>query len=92
MTFGLKSTSTRRQQLLVDVAVHFVQARGKSARVFKLKRITLAPRETVSLSTKFSLAVHTTRVPRAGEHLVEVIVNGVSFPAGSFMVKAARSR
>lgn len=38
MTFSLKSTSARRQELLVDVAVHFVKVRGVGAKVFKLGR------------------------------------------------------
>jgi hypothetical protein len=73
MTFELKSTSTR-QQLLVDVAVHFVKARGVGApKVFKLGCMTLGPRQ---LKTTFSLAVHTTRVPRPGRHDIDVVVNG----------------
>jgi hypothetical protein len=66
MKFRLKSTSTRQQQLLVDVSVHFVKTRGVGGpQVFKLGRITLGPRERVDLKTRFSLAVHTTRVPGA---------------------------
>lgn len=87
MTFGLTSTSARRQQLLVDVAVHFVKARGVAApRVFKLGRIALGPRERVELKTTFSLAVHTTRVPRPGRHAVDVMVNGRAIRAGTFEV------
>jgi 3-methyladenine DNA glycosylase AlkC len=87
MTFGLKSTSPRQQQLLVDVAVHFVKARGVSApKVFKLGRMTLGPHERIDLKTTFSLAVHTTRVPRPGRHDVDVIVNGCAVRGGSFEV------
>jgi 3-methyladenine DNA glycosylase AlkC len=87
MTFGLKSTSPRQQQLLIDVAVHFVKARGVSApKVFKLGRMTLGPHERIDLKTTFSLAVHTTRVPRPGRHDVDVIVNGCAVRAGSFEV------
>jgi hypothetical protein len=87
MTFGLKSTWTRQQQLLVDVAVHFVKARGASApKVFKLGRIALGPRERIELKTSFSLVVHTTRVPRPGRHRVDVIVNGRAIRAGVFDV------
>jgi 3-methyladenine DNA glycosylase AlkC len=92
MKFRLKSTSTRTQDLLVDVAVHFVKARGKaSAKVFKLGRIALAPRKIGELKLTVSLAVHTTRVPRPGPHAVEVIVNGKSMRAGAFDVLPARS-
>ena len=86
MHFAVRSTSSKAQELLVDVRVHFIQARGISAKVFKIKRVTLPARGTVELSTSFSLAVHTTRVPRPGAHVVEVIVNGVAYPAGSFEV------
>jgi 3-methyladenine DNA glycosylase AlkC len=90
MRFGLKSTSTRQQQLLVDVAVHFVKARAVSApKVFKLGRMTLGPRERIDLKTTFSLAVHTTRVPRPGRHDVDVVVNGRAVRAGSFDVSEA---
>jgi 3-methyladenine DNA glycosylase AlkC len=86
--FSLRSTSTRPQQLLVDVAVHFVKARGPGApKVFKLGRIVLKPHEQVELKTSFSLAVHTTRVPRPGRHAVDVIVNGRAVRAGSFNVR-----
>jgi 3-methyladenine DNA glycosylase AlkC len=89
MELTLRSTASRTQDLLVDAAVHFVQVRGTSAKVFKIKRVTLPPRASVSLSARFSIAVHTTRVPRAGEHAVDVVVNGVRFPAGSFLVTEA---
>lgn len=58
--------------------------------MFKLKRIVLPPRGRVELKTTVSLAVHTTRKPRPGNHAVDVPVNGVAIPAGSFDVTAAR--
>jgi 3-methyladenine DNA glycosylase AlkC len=77
MQFGIESTSKRNQNLLIDIAAHFVKARGVAApKVFKLGRIALGPRERVDLKRTFSLAVHTTRVPRPGRHAVDVIVNG----------------
>jgi 3-methyladenine DNA glycosylase AlkC len=92
MKLGLTSTSARPQQLLVDVAVHFVKARGVGApKVFKLGRVTLAPRERIDLETTFSLAVHTTRVPRPGRHAVDVIVNGRAIRAGSFDVSRSKA-
>ena len=40
MSFTLRSRSPEPQDLLVDVAVHFVKARGDAAaKVFKVKRI-----------------------------------------------------
>ena len=90
MSFELRSTARRSQALLVDAAVHFVKARGlTAAKVFKVTRLTLAAGERLRLRTSFSLAVHTTRVPRPGEHTVDVIVNGHAMPAGAFRVVAA---
>jgi 3-methyladenine DNA glycosylase AlkC len=90
MAFTLRSTARAAQELLIDVAVHFVKASGVTgAKVFKLKRLTLAPREQADLQTSFSLAIHTTRVPQPGEHAVDVLVNGQRIPAGSFRVVAA---
>lgn len=90
MTFRLTSTSTRPQDLLVNVAVHFLKARGVATpKVFKVARVTLAPREQLELKTRFSLAVHTTRIPRPGHHVVDVIVNGCATRVGSFEVAQA---
>jgi 3-methyladenine DNA glycosylase AlkC len=91
MTFRLRSRSRKPQDLLVDAVVHFVKVRGHAApKVFKVARIALAPRGEVDLRATFSLAVHTTRVPRPGRHAVEIVVNGVAMRAGSFEVTAAR--
>lgn len=93
MAFTLRSTARAAQELLIDVAVHFVKASGVTgAKVFKLKRLTLAPREQAILQTSFSLAIHTTRVPQPGVHAVDVLVNGQRMPAGSFRVVAANAK
>jgi 3-methyladenine DNA glycosylase AlkC len=89
--FVLRSKARAAQELLVDLAVHFVKARGHAAaKVFKLKRITLPARGKVELRTTVSLAVHSTRKPRPGTHAVDILVNGEAIRAGSFEVKVAR--
>jgi 3-methyladenine DNA glycosylase AlkC len=95
MRFALRSRSRQSQNLLVDAAVHFVKARGTAAKVFKIERVELGPRARVHLETAFSLAVHTTRVPRPGTHAVDVLVNGQAMRAGTFEVlppRRSRSR
>jgi 3-methyladenine DNA glycosylase AlkC len=89
MTFTLRSRSREAQAVLVDVAVHFVKARGTAAKVFKVGRFDLPPRGTLDLAASFSLAVHTTRVPRPGRHRVEVLLNGAAHDAGAFQVVPA---
>jgi 3-methyladenine DNA glycosylase AlkC len=87
ISFALRSRSREPQDLLVDLAVHFVKARGVTApRVFKVTRLVLAARARVTLQASVSLAVHTTRVPQPGTHAVDVIVNGARTRAGSFFV------
>ncbi len=90
VSFVLRSRSRRPQQLLVDLAVHFVKARGQTGRkVFKIRRVPLPPGARVPLQARISLAVHTTRVPYAGRHAVDVLVNGQPHPAGAFDVIGA---
>jgi 3-methyladenine DNA glycosylase AlkC len=91
VNFALRSTSRIPQNLLIDLAVHFVKGRARTApKVFKVKRIELAPRERVDFRVPISLAIHTTRKPRPGIHLVDVMMNGKAKRAGSFEVLAAR--
>lgn len=88
VAFTMRSTSRAVQDLLVDLAVHFVKARGETSRkVFKLKRVTLPSHGTADFRTSVSLAVHTTRRPNPGRHAVEILVNGTAYPAGSFVVR-----
>ena len=89
--FVVRSTSRSSQELLVDLGVHFLNGSGKSGRkVFKMKRIVLPARGIVELAKTISLAVHTTRKPRPGRHVVDVIVNGATYRAGEFTVIASR--
>jgi len=89
--FVLNSIARTQQDLIVDLAVHFVKAKGKtSPKVFKIKRVTLSPGQRVMLSTTVSLAVHTTRKPNPGKHNIDVIVNGTAIPIGAFEVLAPR--
>jgi hypothetical protein len=86
ISFALVNETRARAALLVDLTVRFVKVSGTSAKVFKLKRIELAPGERALFSKTISLAVHTTRKPYPGKHEVEVLVNGAPMPAGAFVV------
>jgi 3-methyladenine DNA glycosylase AlkC len=92
VSFTLVSTAPRPQRLLVDLAVFFVKVRGHAVpKVFKVDELVLAAGARADLSATISLAVHTTRVPRPGEHAVAVLVNGRAVPAGSFRVVASKA-
>jgi 3-methyladenine DNA glycosylase AlkC len=75
------STSKRAQELNIDYAVHFVKANGTtSAKVFKLRRVRLQPKQRVTLNATVSFAQMTTRAHHPGRHTIELVVNGVVFP------------
>jgi 3-methyladenine DNA glycosylase AlkC len=87
IAFDIHNPLARAQDLMVDLAVHYVKAGGKtSAKVFKLKALNLAAGETAGLHKKLSLAQMTTRKHFAGLHRVEAIVNGQAFELGYFAI------
>jgi 3-methyladenine DNA glycosylase AlkC len=87
ISFDVNSTARRRQSLLVDLRIHFVKADGSTrAKVFKLKQLELAAGAKTALSTRIALRQMTTRKHYPGKHQVDVMVNGVALPAGSFVV------
>jgi len=90
--FSLRSADTVPQNVLVDLAVHFVKAGGRTApKVFKVRRVVVPPGGRVPLQTRVSLAVHTTRKPRPGRHTVDVLLNGERRRLGAFEVESPAS-
>ena len=85
IAFELTNIEPQAQDLLVDLAVHYVKAGGQAnAKVFKLKTLTLCAGQTARFSKKLSLAEMTTRKHYAGRHKIDVILNGQAQPLGSF--------
>jgi len=87
VAFDLHNPAQRQQDLLVDLQVHYIKANGAaSPKVFKIKTVELGPGQSVRLHKTLSLAEMTTRRHHAGEHRVEVLVNGHAIPLGSFQL------
>ena len=85
ISFEIHNLKKRAQDLLVDFHVHYVKSGGgTNAKVFKIKSLQLAPRETVRLQKTLSLVEMTTRKHYAGKHVVEALVNGQPMLLGSF--------
>ena len=83
--FDLHNPTSRQQELLVDLQVHYVKSNGSSsAKVFKLKTVELGTGQTVRLQKKLSLQEMTTRRHYPGTHRIDVLVNGQALPLGSF--------
>ncbi|MBA3581410.1 MAG: DNA alkylation repair protein [Gammaproteobacteria bacterium] len=88
ISFEIQNKSTKPQSALVDFCIHFVKANGKtSAKVFKLKKLVLAPGEICALSKKISLKEMTTRKHYAGLHKVNLLINGASSSLGEFYLR-----
>lgn len=80
-SFLLSSSASTPQDLVVDYAVHFVKANGAvRPKVFKLKRLSLAPHGSAELRGKVSFRPMTTRRHHSGRHRIELRVNGVAYP------------
>ena len=87
--FVLKLTSKAKQpqKLLIDYAIHFMKANGQySAKVFKLKKLELSAGESLQLKKSHPFVPLSTRRYYAGEHRIEIKINGHSFAETAFML------
>lgn len=86
-TLLLVSTARASQDLLVDYAIHYMKADGRTTpKVFKLKRVTLDRGASVPIRIVIKLADLTTRKHYPGKHRVELLVNGRKYPVGEFQL------
>lgn len=85
LSFTLKSTSDKPQRLVVDYAIDYVKASGKSAsKVFKLKTLDLPAGASVTLSRSQQIRELTTRKHYYGHHAVHLLVNGERLGTSGF--------
>lgn len=88
LSVTLASESLKKQDLLVDFAVHYVKANGATApKVFKLSSLTLAARETATLNASVAFRQMTTRRHYPGVHKIDLLINGVAVRLGSVALK-----
>lgn len=77
LTITLTAASTAPQTLEVDVRVHYRKADGQlRPKVFKGKRLTLAPGEQLSWTQALSFKPVSTRALYLGTQGIDVVVNG----------------
>jgi len=73
----LSSTSPEPQKLLIHHRIRYVrQNQSTTAKVFKLKEVTLEPGQHIAFERRQQIRDFTTRTHYAGHHQVELIVNG----------------
>ena len=85
IAFEITNEGESRQSLVVDFRIHYIKANGKAnPKVFKLKTVTLAPQETISLQKTVTLKEMTTRKHYPGIHQIDLLLNGSVEPLGEF--------
>lgn len=83
----LVSTAKQPQRLVVDYAVHYVKKNGeRSRKVFKLRTLSLDGGAELTLAKAQTIADFTTRKHYAGQHGVELLVNGVCVAQTHFLL------
>ncbi|MCP1495583.1 3-methyladenine DNA glycosylase AlkC [Pseudomonas migulae] len=87
LSFTVKSTVENSQRLVIDYAIDYVKANGStSAKVFKLKALTLPGHATALLSRGQHIKELTTRKHYAGKHAVHVMINGERLASTEFEI------
>ena len=88
LAVSLASTASRSQKLVIDYAVHHVKANGgTSDKVFKGWGIELAAREMRALRKRHSMRLITTRRYHAGQHAVDLRINGQTVASAVFELR-----
>lgn len=87
-TFDLISLARGPQKLVVDYAIHYVKQSGAtSAKVFKLRELTLAAAEKLTVAKRQRIQDFTTRKHHPGNHRVQLLINGEAFAEGAFVLR-----
>jgi 3-methyladenine DNA glycosylase AlkC len=87
LSFAIRSTVESSQRLVIDYAIDYVKANGStSAKVFKLKALTLPGNASEAVSRGQHIKELTTRRHYAGRHAVHVMVNGERLASTAFEI------
>ena len=81
----LSSAARSSQPLIIDFVIHYKMANGgQSPKVYKWKNMDLGTGKSAQLAKRFALKQITTRKFYAGEHGLEIQVNGETLANGTF--------
>jgi len=84
------STSNKKQRLAIDFVIYHMKANGQlSAKVFKLKELTLKAKESIDLAKQHKMKAITTRKYYSGKHQVAIQVNGKEYTIKDFNLTVA---
>lgn len=83
--FTVTNTGKKTENLMIDYICHFMKANGKTApKTLKISTKNLQTGESILIKKKQSFKLISTRKMYAGEHRIELFINGVSFDELSF--------
>ncbi|WP_440874646.1 DNA alkylation repair protein [Thalassotalea sp. PLHSN55] len=83
--FELTADDKAQQSLVIDYAMYFVKANGKqSAKVFKIKNLTLNNFASVQIQKAHSFKAISTRKYYPGIHSIEILINGQPYAKQDF--------
>lgn len=87
-SFTLRSAEAEPAVVVIDYVIHHAKADGRTTpKVFKLSTRTLEPGSPVTITRRHALRPISTRRYHAGEHRVEVQVNGQVLGGGTFRLE-----
>ncbi|TWD75082.1 3-methyladenine DNA glycosylase AlkC [Kribbella amoyensis] len=92
-SFDARNDGPDEVRLAIDYVVHHVKANGTLApKVFKLTTRTLGPGESTSIAKRHSFKPISTRRYHAGEHALELQINGRPFGRAVFTLALEEDR
>ena len=84
-SFSITSQSKKAQSLMIDYIIYFQKASGDlSPKTFKISKVELQPEETLDIVKGHPLRLMTTKKLHAGQHQVELQINGIKFGKTDF--------
>ncbi|MFT4678646.1 MAG: 3-methyladenine DNA glycosylase AlkC [Flavobacteriales bacterium] len=91
--FTIESQENSAEEILVDYLIHHLKANGKtSPKVFKLTKKKLVPGESITITKSHSMRPISTRKYYAGEHALEIQVNGITYGQHFFTLNIKQLR
>jgi 3-methyladenine DNA glycosylase AlkC len=84
-SFDLISQKTSTQKLAIDYIIYYLKPSGNLLpKVFKLKEVTLAAQQSLTITKKHPFKHFSTRKQHPGKHLLEIQINGLAYGSIDF--------
>lgn len=87
-SFEITNKAKNTQNLVIDYNIHFLKKNNQhQAKTFKLKTFCISATGSSIINKNHKLKLMTTRKLYNGKHLLEILVNGVSYKKLDFVLK-----